>query len=336
MSLSKNNGVSPKVKVSAPRAAGKPPIIDAAAPPNRTERRESGGITGILPYALRAARVITAARLKRRTIPSSGISLTPQSCGSQHMSRILDMRIIQLFAAVIRSFAGWRSRYGGSPSIVVDRIGPLSMQRRLLDFGPVLRNREAMGYVLGYGAHCFELYSFRTWVVAFWTFIAAQHPNSALLGAVAVSVISSLLAMPASILGNEAAPRFGRHRALTVLMVVSAAVALAIGFSVRASPPLLLVLLLAYSFTVPSDSGALTSGMSLSAEPSRRGATMAMYTTLGFGLSALGTWGSSITLDLAGGPESSSGWLAALGLLAGSILLGPVALWWSRCTRSDK
>ena len=29
---------------------------------------------------------------------------------------------------------------------------------RLLDFAPVLRNREALGYILGYGAHCFELY----------------------------------------------------------------------------------------------------------------------------------------------------------------------------------
>jgi hypothetical protein len=63
---------------------------------------------------------------------------------------------------------------------------------------------------------------------------------------------------------------------------------------------------------------------------------MAMYTTLGFGLSARGTWGTGITLDLAGGPESSAGRLAAFGLLAGSNLLGPVALWWSRCTRRDK
>jgi predicted MFS family arabinose efflux permease len=250
-----------------------------------------------------------------------------------------------LVAQLVADWHGWRQAFlitGLGPLIMVvaciamPAVKPPFVQRRLLDFGPVLRNREAMGYVLGYGAHCFELYGFRTWVVAFWTFIAVQHPESVLLGPVAASVVSSLLAMPASILGNEAALLFGRHRALTVLMLVSAAVALAIGFSVRASPLLLLVLLMAYSFIVPSDSGALTSGMSLSAEPSRRGATMAMHTTLGFGLSALGTWGAGITLDLAGGPESSSGWLATFGLLAGSILLGPLALWWSRSTRSDK
>ena len=250
-----------------------------------------------------------------------------------------------LVAQLVADWHGWRQAFlitGLGPLIMVvvcvamPTVKPPFVQRRLLDFGPVLRNREAMGYVLGYGAHCFELYGFRTWVVAFWTFIAARHPESVLLGPVAVSVISSLLAMPASILGNEAALLFGRHRALTVLMLLSAAVALAIGFSIRASPLVLLVLLAAYSFLVPSDSGALTSGMSLSAEPSRRGATMAMHTTLGFGLSALGTWGAGITLDLAGGPESSSGWFATFGLLAGSILLGPLALWWSRSTRSDK
>ena len=250
-----------------------------------------------------------------------------------------------LVAQLVADRHGWRDAFlitGLGPFIMVaaclamPAVKPRLTQRHLLDFGPVLRNHAAMGYVLGYGAHCFELYGIRTWVVAFWTFIVAQHSGSALLGPVAVSVIFSLLAMPASILGNEAALRFGRHRALTILMIASAAVALAISFSVGASPLLLLVLLLVYAFTVPADSGALTSGMSLSATPSHRGATMAMHTTLGFGFSALGAWGAGITLDLAGGPKSASGWFAMFGLLAVSILLGPIALWWSRRTASSE
>jgi len=70
--------------------------------------------------------------------------------------------------------------------------------------------------------------------------------------------------------------------------------------------------------------------MAMSATPSLKGATMAMHTTVGFGLSALGAWGAGIVLDRAGGPHAGSGWLAVFCLLAGSILLGPVALWWSR------
>jgi predicted MFS family arabinose efflux permease len=234
---------------------------------------------------------------------------------------------------------GWRTAFlvtGLGPVIMViacllmPAVKPEPSTRKLLDFGPVLRNRPAMGYVLGYGAHCFELYGIRTWVVAFWAFVAARNPHALPFGPVAVSVAFAILAMPASILGNEAALRFGRHRALNALMVASAAVAVAIGLSVQASPVLLLLLLLLYGLTVPADSGALTSGMAMSAEVSHRGATMAIHSTVGFGLSAVGAWVAGIVLDAAGGPARASGWFAVFILFAAAILLGPVALWWSR------
>jgi predicted MFS family arabinose efflux permease len=244
-----------------------------------------------------------------------------------------------LIAQLAAEWLTWRAAFlitGLGPFLMVAAclamkpVQPPPAQRRLLDFGPVVRNRPAMGYVLGYGAHCFELYGIRTWIVAFWSFVVAQHAGATLLGPVAVSVIFSLIAMPASILGNEAALRFGRHQALSVLMIASGLVALAIAFSVSAAPLLVLVLLLLYAFTVPADSGALTSGMAASATTSHKGATMAMHTTVGFGLSALGAWAGGITLDLAGGPNSASAWLALFALLGASILVGPLALWWSR------
>jgi predicted MFS family arabinose efflux permease len=110
--------------------------------------------------------------------------------------------------------------------------------------------------------------------------------------------------MPASILGNELALKFGRHRAITAVMLGSAFVALLIGFFADKSPWLLLPLLLAYAITVPADSGALTSGMSMSADPNYRGATMAIHSTVGFSLSALGAWAVGAALDAAGGPLS--------------------------------
>src|SRR5207253_3287776 len=126
------------------------------------------------------------------------------------------------------------ARYGWRMAFFVTALGPLVMiaaslamppfrpapaHGHLLDFRPVIRNRTAMGYVLGYGAHCFELYGIRTWIVAFWTFVATRHGGSAMLGPIAVSVVFSLLAMPASIIGNEAALRFGRYRILMILMI---------------------------------------------------------------------------------------------------------------------
>lgn len=244
-----------------------------------------------------------------------------------------------LVTQLVADQLGWRAAFlvtGLGPIVMIGAclampaVKPMPTERRLLDFGPVVRNRPAMGFVLGYGAHCFELYGIRTWIVAFWAFVTMRNGGAVPLGPVAVSVIFALLAMPASILGNEAALRFGRHLALTVLMIASAAVAIAIGVSMETSPVLLLALLLLYGVTVPADSGALTSGMAMRADPSHRGTTMAIHSTVGFGLSAAGAWGAGVMLDLAGGPSSASGWIAVFSLLAAAILLGPIALWWSR------
>jgi predicted MFS family arabinose efflux permease len=234
---------------------------------------------------------------------------------------------------------GWRSAF------LVTAFGPLAMltvcfllrpvepkpaQGGLLDFAPVFQNTRAMGFVLGYGAHCFELYGIRTWLVAFWTFVAMKNSDSTILTPVVVSVLFSVLAMPASILGNEFALRIGRHRAITAVMFSSAAMAMLIGLFADKSPRFLLPLMLAYAITVPADSGALTSGMAMAADPGYRGATMATHSTVGFSLSALGAWGVGVALDAAGGPLSASAWTAAFSVLAAGILFGPVALYWSR------
>ena len=244
-----------------------------------------------------------------------------------------------LVSQLVAESFGWRSAF------FVTAIGPIVMllvcfllrpvepkpvQGRLLNFAPVLRNSQAMGFILGYGAHCFELYGIRTWLVAFWTFVAIRNAGASILTPVVVSVLFSLLAMPASIIGNELAIKFGRHRAITAVMLSSAIVALLIGIFADKSPWLLLPLMLLYALTVPSDSGALTSGMTMAASPRHRGATMAIHSTLGFSLSALGAWGVGVALDAAGGPLSPSAWMAAFSVLAAGILLGPVALYWSR------
>jgi predicted MFS family arabinose efflux permease len=234
---------------------------------------------------------------------------------------------------------GWRAAFymtGAGPLIMLavclglSSVKPAPAHGHLLDFRPVLRNRVALGYILGYGAHCFELYGARTWIVAFWTFVAARNDGAVLLGPVAVSVLFTIVSLPASVLGNEAALRYGRHRAIAVVMFISAVVALTIGLCAGASPVLLLALVLAYGVTIPADSGALTSGTSASATPAERGATLALHTTVGFGLSAIGAWAAGVTLDAAGGPEEPSAWLALFALLAVGVLLGPMALWWSR------
>src|SRR2546430_8244731 len=178
-----------------------------------------------------------------------------------------------LISQLVAESWGWRAAF------FVTAIGPLVMLavcfllrpvepkpahgRALLDFGPVFQNTNAMGFILGYGAHCFELYGIRTWLVAFWTFIVVKNGSVSIFTPIVVSVVFSLLAMPASILGNELALKFGRHRAITAVMFSSAIVALLIGAFADKSPWLLLPLLLAYALTVPADSGGLPSGIAM-------------------------------------------------------------------------
>jgi predicted MFS family arabinose efflux permease len=234
---------------------------------------------------------------------------------------------------------GWRAAFfitGVAPVVMVAVASMLSPFKPTpsagspFDYRPVFRNRAALGYILGYGSHCFELYGMRTWIVAFWTYVVARNAGHVWLGPIAVSVLVTILSLPASVLGNEASIRFGRHRVVTWLMYSSAAVALVIGAASTVSPWVLLPLVMLYGITVPSDSGSLTAGMSESAVKAQRGATMALHSTVGFGASALGAWGTGAVLDLAGGPDTASGWFAAFALMAAGILTGPFALLWSR------
>jgi MFS family permease len=243
-----------------------------------------------------------------------------------------------LVAQLVADRLGWRAAF------IATALGPLAMlvacagmsavepkpiARPLLDFRPVLRNRTALGYILGYGAHCFELYGIRTWMVAFWAYVAARNAGDALLEPMTVSVAVALLAMPASVLGNEAAIRFGRRRTIACIMAMSVMTAVLLGLLAEGPPLLLLGLLLIYAFSVPGDSGALTSGMSAAATPDYRGATMALHSTVGFGLSAAGAWAVGVALDAGGGVTTGSGWRAGFLVMAAGALLGPLALWWS-------
>ncbi|MDF0517017.1 MFS transporter [Bradyrhizobium yuanmingense] len=250
-----------------------------------------------------------------------------------------------LIAQVLADGWGWRTAFyvtGIGPiamvvaCLLIESRSPAPRAGRLLNFAPVFANREALGYIFGYGAHCFELYGIRTWLVGFWTYVVTHQGAPSWLSPVLMSFCFAVISMPASILGNEAALKFGRHRAITVVMIASACIALVIGLNATAPAWVLALLLMIYGLTVPADSGALTAGMSAAAVSEHRGATLALHSTVGFGLSAIGAWGTGVALDAAGGPQRAEGWLLAFIVLAAGIALGPLALLCSRTARSDE
>jgi len=67
-----------------------------------------------------------------------------------------------------------------------------------------------------------------------------------------------------------------------------------------------------------------------------RGATLALHSTVGFGPPASGAWGTGAALDIAGGPQSATGWLLAFSVLAAGISVGPLALLRARMAQPAK
>lgn len=248
-----------------------------------------------------------------------------------------------LFAGALADLIGWRGMFIASaagplaPFLVGCFLRPMPVVAAgqaalgaLLDFRPVFRNREAMGYVLAYTAHCHELSIFRAWLVAFLVFAGTQYPDAAVFAApILMATLLTLVGLPASIAGNELALRFGRPRALKAIMTISAAVGCMVGWSTGLPAVAVFVLLLVYSFTVVADSGALTAGAVAAARPEAKGATMALHSTLGFGVSFLGPVLFGLALDLGGGESRPVAWALAFSLCGLSVLFGPLALRWA-------
>ncbi len=185
------------------------------------------------------------------------------------------------------------------------------------DFRPVFRNRSAMAYAVAYCVHTLEMNALRGWGVAFLAYVAASTGNGTetLLSPTWVLTALALIGTVASVLGNEAAIRWGRRRLITVAMLASVAVSGGLGYLGTLSYALAVGLLLLYGGVVWLDSSSLTAGAAGTAEPSRRGATLAVHSMLGYSGGFVGPLLIGYALDLAGG-MSRTGWGAAFMLIA--------------------
>lgn len=199
----------------------------------------------------------------------------------------------------------------------------------LLDFRPVLRNRRALAFVLGYGVHCWELFAIRSWLVAFLAFsltLDAGACRSPFCSPTMIATLSGLVAMAASVLGNELCVRFGRRRVIILVMLISIFAAAGFGFAAALPYPLLAVLALGYAAVIQLDSAALTAGTIEAAAPGQRGATLAVHAFVGFGCAGVGPLVFGVVLDVGGGGATTLSWGIAFLSVAAIGALGPLAM----------
>jgi predicted MFS family arabinose efflux permease len=244
-----------------------------------------------------------------------------------------------VFAGTFARWLGWRGAFAAAAIaalvawLIVFRGAPPRGRRApteatpgaLFDFRPVLRNRSAMAYAVAYCAHTWEMNALRGWAVAFLAWVAtATDGASPWIAPTAVAMAMGLVGTWSSVAGNEAAIRIGRPRLVRLAMTACVACAAGIGFLGARSYALAATLVLLYGLLIWLDSSSLTAGAAGSADPARRGATLALHSMAGYAGGFVGPIAIGWILDLSGG-MSAVGWGLAFLHVAVIALLGQVA-----------
>jgi MFS family permease len=247
-------------------------------------------------------------------------------------------------AGALNRWVGWRGAFAAAALaaavawLIVFLWAPRQPRRHdalpaavLFDFRPVLGNHSAIAYAVAYCAHTWEMNALRGWAVAFLAYVASTTgAGNSWIAPTVVATAMGLIGTWASVAGNEASIRLGRQRLVRLAMTVCVGCGAVIGFLGARSYPVGAGLVLVYGLFIWLDSSSLTAGAAGSADPRRRGATLALHSMAGYAGGFAGPLMLGWILDLSGG-MSVSGWglaflhvavVALLGQL-GFTLLGP-------------
>ncbi len=193
-----------------------------------------------------------------------------------------------------------------------------SPRGHVLDFRPVFRAPEAMGYVLAYAGHTAELFAMRSWIVPFLVFCLGAG-GVIDLDATIFAMAISLIAVVSSFGGAELALRFGRQRLVRWAMLSSFVVSAGVGFCAGLPFTVVVIVCLLYAVTIQADSAALTAGAVAAAPKGHRGATLAVHSTLGFSGALFAPMVVGVVLDEAAPLGGTTAWGLAfltMGLMA--------------------
>ena len=197
----------------------------------------------------------------------------------------------------------------------------------LLDFRPVLANRDALVLIIGYAAAIWGCVGLRQWIVVFLTFCAGDQaaiPAQAWI-ILLVGALISFLGVPAGLVGNEFSIRYGLRSIATLVFLLSAFAGGLFGFTAMLPYLAVLALSVVVGFVVQCNFSNLTSGVLAVAAPRHRGATIGLYSCIGFGAGFLGTLLFGITLDQFGGTSQLAAWIFSFGTCGLACLAGAAA-----------
>jgi MFS family permease len=245
-----------------------------------------------------------------------------------------------LFAGRVAELVGWRSALisAGLCAAAALAIAAVAMpssaassarvSTRLMDLPAVLRNRQAVAFMIGYVAVIWSASGLRNWIVlllgsAVGGRTAAPASSWMTLG---TATLVNLLGVPAALLGNELAIRFGLRRTAASAFIFAAVTAGLFGFAAAFPPLVLCGMALLAAVILQLNFANLTAGLLAAAEPARAGLTMAFYSFVGFAGSFLGPLVFGWMLDRFGGTHSPLAWGIAYGSCGLAALVGGLAM----------
>jgi predicted MFS family arabinose efflux permease len=199
--------------------------------------------------------------------------------------------------------------------------------RSMLDFRPVLTNRDALVLIAGYAATIWGCVGLRQWIVVFLTFCAGDQAGIPAQASIIliVGALISFLGVPAGLLGNELSIRYGLRTVAALVFLLSALTGGLFGFTAMLPYIAVLGLSMVVGFIVQGNFSNLTSGVLAVAAPRHRGATIGAYSCIGFGAGFLGTLLFGITLDRFGGTSHPAAWITSFGTCGVACVIGAAA-----------
>jgi MFS family permease len=193
--------------------------------------------------------------------------------------------------------------------------GPINI--RLHDIFPVdkwklvLQDKNASGFIFGYTAHTIELFASRSWIVAFFAFCTVASGETFFLAVATLAGVINFFGVAASILGNEIALKVGRQKWVSIVMLTSAVLGIALACSTAQSWWLIVALAIGHAIFIMADSATLTAGLVVSAQENIKGAAMGLHSLMGFGGGLFGPAIFGFVLDISGSRTSQVAWVWA-------------------------
>jgi predicted MFS family arabinose efflux permease len=197
----------------------------------------------------------------------------------------------------------------------------------LPNLGSVSVNRDVLVLIVGYAAAIWGCVGLRQWIVVFLSFCAgdqADLPMQAWIILI-VGALISFLGVPAGLLGNELSIHYGLRTIATLVFLLSALTGGLFGFTATLPYIAVLVLSVVVGFIVQGNFSNLTSGVLTVAASRYRGATIGLYSCIGFGAGFLGTLLFGVTLDQFGGTSQLAAWTLSFGTCGLACLAGAAA-----------